>query len=502
MEAGISLSEITALRPFGNQLLQCQNIHEVVEVVFEKIDQEIHPQVISLFLFSKDGRIRRFKIYGRDYQGQPIEDSWLLGESYLPGESFSGKAAAPSEDSLSPYGEPYICNDLEQASSGFINGKAYEEKLGFLKCGISVPLNGNNRTFGTIEVLNKIDTSTQTSSREMIFTDKEFCWLSIVGSHVSAAISRLREADETKVYANITRMLVDPQDSRKSSKEAYKSVTDQLVGELMPYKVCVLRLLDGKDTLFFVEESHTEDVTMQLKGFSSRKVIEGLVGNAFQSGKPIKIERIKDEADKFVSIEWIEQQKLKSFICFPLTVQGESVGVLSLFTGYEHEFTQDNMDFLENVSHLLAAYRVGIRRATEAKKMMASKVKSENEEDVNFEIIRQQKNELSERFNLLENKKKAFKAKLSIMLIQIVFGILVFLCFLYIVLAPYINPGLYSSLPKFSDILSSLVATVAFLWICFKLMKAKFLLNKIQQLSNFYSWGRSLLTRVNSLEDI
>ncbi|GAP99837.1 GAF domain-containing protein [Leptolyngbya sp. NIES-2104] len=334
IEAGISWSEITELRAFGNQLLRCQNIHEVVKVVFEKIDEEIHPQVISLFTFAKDGRIRRFKIQGIDHEGKPIEDSWLEGESYSPGESFSGKAAAPGENTSSPYGEPNICQNLDQEADNFINGAAYKEKLGFLKCGISVPLNGNNRTFGTLEVLNKVEINTHIPNRQLSFTDKEICWLTIVGSHVSAAISRLREEDKSKVYTNISRMLADPQDFRRSSKEAYKSVIDQLVGDLMPYKVCILRLLEGSDTLFFVEESHTEDVDMRSKGSAPRRITEGLVGEAFQSGRPIKIEQIKNEIDRFKSRAWIEEQDMKSYICFPLTVQGESVGVLSLYTGY------------------------------------------------------------------------------------------------------------------------------------------------------------------------
>ncbi|GAP99840.1 hypothetical protein NIES2104_64060 [Leptolyngbya sp. NIES-2104] len=157
--------------------------------------------------------------------------------------------------------------------------------------------------------------------------------------------------------------------------------------------------------------------------------------------------------------------------------------------------------FLFHFTYLLAVYRVGIRRATEAKKLMAYESSQQGEEDVSFQMIKEQKTELEEQFALIKKRRKLFRVKLLILLGQIVLGILLFISFLYIVLASYINLGFYSNLPKYSDALSALIATGILIWVCSKLMNVKSLLAKIKQLSDFHSWGSSLLNRVVNLEN-
>ncbi|MGB5770840.1 MAG: hypothetical protein WBM32_13385 [Crocosphaera sp.] len=119
-----------------------------------EVHKQLKVQVASLFLFSKDGTIKRVGINGIDKEGNWIDNSWFPDEQYAPGESFSGRAVPPY-DAESGYGEPQYSNQLEQEYS-MINAYRYKGKLGELKCGISVPLNGSYRTFGTLEVLNKM----------------------------------------------------------------------------------------------------------------------------------------------------------------------------------------------------------------------------------------------------------------------------------------------------------------------------------------------------------
>ncbi len=127
-----------------------QTLDRIINKTFDKIRQTLNPQVISVFLFSKNGCIEKYKTWGKDRNNKDIENGWLKDERYNRGQSFSGKAAQGD-----PYGEPHFSNNLdEETRIGKLSyGKHYEEKLGFLKCGISVPLDSNYRTFGTIEVL-------------------------------------------------------------------------------------------------------------------------------------------------------------------------------------------------------------------------------------------------------------------------------------------------------------------------------------------------------------
>jgi GAF domain-containing protein len=362
METGINLQQITELRKFGNKILELSSVSDIVDEAFSEVKQKLFPQVVSIFLFSKNGFLERYKINGTDRYGSSIDPLWLCNEKYEPGQSFSGKAA---------HGEPFWSNKLDLEVDKFIHGKEYCEKLGFLKSGVSVPLNGNRKTFGTIEVINRFNPGIEKET----YSDSDICWLALVGSHIAAAISRLRKKGEDKIFATISRVLADPTldntPVHTTDKSAYKIIANQLVDYLMPYKVCIVRLTFDGQSLFVTDKAHSDGDEKGWYGRADepRMIGRKIVGRVFQSGKYEIIKDIDKDIDKkgseFTNVEWIKSQNLKSFICFPLLVLGKVIGTLSLFTGYVHEFTESDIEFLENVSFLLAAFRVRSRKIKE-----------------------------------------------------------------------------------------------------------------------------------------
>ncbi len=177
IEANISLSDITKLRKFGNQLLARKTLSQICDDTFNLIEKEIHPQVSSIFIFQKDGYIERVGIRGIDIDRNRIPADWLNKrndedrERYRPGDGFSGFVVKPKEDDI--YGEPLLSTNIEQDFT-LIFGQQYKEKLGFLGSGISVPLNGTHRTFGTIEVLNKINPNTGSPDPDCYLNKRDF----------------------------------------------------------------------------------------------------------------------------------------------------------------------------------------------------------------------------------------------------------------------------------------------------------------------------------------
>jgi len=375
MKDYITLQEINELKIFGNSILRCDDIEDVIRETFTKIEERISPQIASVFLFSKEGCIEKYKSKGIDKNRQTINETWLPKENYKPGQSFSGKAAQGE-----PYGETNWSNSLDVEINEFTYGQAYIDKLGFLKCGVSVPLNATHRTFGTIEVINRINNSTGRADTSLDFDESDVCWLTIVGSHVAVAISRLRKKDEDKVFATISRVLADPEEEdiavHSVWKSTYQVIAEKLVDHLMPYKVCIVRLtFDGK-SLIVTDKAHSDGREgWKDRSDEPRYLGQGLVGTVFESGESIEISNISERKEEFTNGDWIESQGLKSFICFPLIILGKVIGTLSLFTGYVHEFTKGDLEFLENVSFLLAAYKV-----------RAEKVKKEDIEDTNLTI--------------------------------------------------------------------------------------------------------------------
>lgn len=350
--------EVFELRKFGNKILTECEITPILDKVFSLIHYQLGVQVASVFLFSKEGCIERVGISGFDLKGKLISNDWLEKERYSPGESFSGSAAKGT-----PYGETKWSNSLDLEVKDFKYGNEYIKKLGRLECGISVPLNGTHRTFGTIEVINKATPGKK-------FNEAEVCWLTVLGGHVAMAFSKLRVREKDKLFSYISKVLADPKyelpkvysqedKSNKSSRSVYKIVAEQLVSSLTPYKACIVRLSFDGNSVSVVDAAHADgDKGLNSRHDDARLVGQGIVGKVFRSGEPEIVESIEDRKHDFLNLDWIIEENLKSYICFPLTVLGRTIGTLSLFIGYEYVFDESDIEFLQNVSYLLAAFKV------------------------------------------------------------------------------------------------------------------------------------------------
>ena len=68
---------------------------------------------------------------------------------------------------------------------------------------------------------------------------------------------------------------------------------------------------------------------------------------------------IEKEQHKILNKEWFEQQKtpLKTLICYPVLVNKEVVGTITLITGYKHEFITSDITFIEDLSCRLAIFK-------------------------------------------------------------------------------------------------------------------------------------------------
>lgn len=397
------LKEINELRSIGNTLFECETIDKIFEKVTPIIQKKLQAQVISLFLISKDNCLNRRKIWGFDKNQELITDDWLKNESYELGTSFSGKAANPVADK--PYGETHFSNKLEQDVGKLSYGSEYIEKLGLLKCGISIPLNGIHRTIGTLEVLNKLDPNINKPIENCSFSEFDIYWLTIIGSHVASAIIRLRRKWEEKIVSDISFRLADPDNENPNLESAYDLFAKHLIHEFMPYKVCIIRLCFDNKSLQVISKAKTDDITWVERCDNPRMKSQGIVGEVLENKEPIIVENIEKNIDKFLNKEWIETQKkqgkpLKSFICYPLVIRNKVVGTISLFTGYYHKFIESELLFLKNISFQLAVFKTINNSFQEDYEQMSKNYKKslksieqqykERLEDKNKQIARQE----------------------------------------------------------------------------------------------------------------
>lgn len=340
--------ELKNLNDLSKQLMNCKSVDEVVKMALAAVRKQLNVQVSSLFLFSKDGIIKRIGIDGIDKDGKKIDNSWFPDEKYLPGESFSGKAIPPY-DAESGYGEPQYSNHLEKEYS-MDNGNFYKEKLGELKCGISVPLNGSYRTFGTLEVLNK-----RTPRK---FRREDIYWLMMIGRVVADSISLFKAKQSLVIYKTLIEKLVELEASPRNFnlKEAYNFVGNSLIADFLPYQVCIIRIPDDNDNLNIEIKCETPNISWEGRKDGSVKSGSQIVGEVYNSKKEKYIKDINEvEIKKFNNKEWIRNNQLKSFACLPLCVQEECVGTISVYTKYNHIFYKDHRNFLEQIALLTAA---------------------------------------------------------------------------------------------------------------------------------------------------
>ncbi|MGK7957654.1 MAG: GAF domain-containing protein [Crocosphaera sp.] len=249
--------KLRSLNEINRKLIGCQTLEEVTTEALKQVRYHLKVQVASIFLFNKDGYIQRVGIEGVDKDNNPIDgEKWLPDEKYLPGQSFSGKPVPPS-DSESTYGEPHYSNQPMEEYVDMINGQTYRDKLGQLKSIMSVPLNGLNRTFGTLEVFNKKD-----NNRLIDFDNDDVYILMLFGTIISGMIADFRRRDKLSMYSRMAQMLIKLE-SKKSSfvlQDVYQFVVNNLVSSTTAYKVAIIRIANKNKEFEIAEQAKTEDI--------------------------------------------------------------------------------------------------------------------------------------------------------------------------------------------------------------------------------------------------
>ena len=331
--------------------MACDSVEDVIQRALELIRDKLNSQVASIFLYSKNGVIKRKGINGIDKDGNSIKNTWFPDEAYAPGVSFSG-LAVPKYSAESGFGEPQWSNDiLNDFTSDPETRNSYLEKLGDLKSGISVPLNGRYRTFGTIEVMNKLDSGK--------FSQNNVYWLTSIAQSVANFISDSRRKKEVDAFTKITQKLIYVEaidkDFHLQEKEVYDLVVEKITEDYTPYKACILRIANENGDLELMAKSGTSDVDWLNVREDVKKTSRGIAGKVFKTKKPIFTENIDCKKDEFYNQELINKNRFKSYVCIPLVIENEVFGTISVYIGYYHKFSTNHKYFLKNIAFLTAA---------------------------------------------------------------------------------------------------------------------------------------------------
>ncbi|HCF30290.1 MAG TPA: hypothetical protein DEV81_24525 [Cyanobacteria bacterium UBA11049] len=354
--------------------------NEIVKNALKIVREKLKSQMAAIFLFSKDGLLERIGIEGIDKDGNFVENDWYKEESYQVGESFTGKAAQIKEGSN--YGETQYIRNLDETDLKEESRRKYEEKFGSIKCAIAIPLNGRNKTYGVIQVVNKIDSTKNIPFSEALFSEDDVRWLYFLAAYIANALSNFRRDVQSGILKYLSHLLIRSNyNSHGRDRNALDEVCQQTVDLLVKnpetaFKAGILRIKNDNSHLLEVTATSISNGVTENRDNKPIKIGDGLAGRVAESGKPLILQGIRNEPqiNSFTNRSWINENRFESFGCFPLLAKEDVLGTLSLYTGYNYDFYPDSIEFVQSVADLLASfvYRLKLEKIESEVKLVAA----------------------------------------------------------------------------------------------------------------------------------
>ncbi len=354
-ELSPNLSELFDVR---NKLLSCKTRKELIDTTIDLTLKKLRSQIASVFLLSKDGKLERIAIGGKNVTGDVIENSWYTDEILKSGESFTGKVIVAQHGSR--FGKPIWSNDLSKEEIGEYSRRRYTDLLGRLTCAVAVPLNGKHITFGVLEAINKeYQEGQEDRDIPQTFTEDDLYWLSNIAIDLATGISNLRRDNEIKVLTDMSNMLVSP---IYDLNDIHQKVAELLVGELTSYKACIIRLANYNKLSIVAKAGN---VTWSPRFDDPIGPSERIAWKVYRDRTREVVTNIVDRSNEFHNYKWIRQNNLKSCVIMPIMTRNSVFGTITLFTGFEYEFYERNLGFLENIAALIGSYEDSLQRRQE-----------------------------------------------------------------------------------------------------------------------------------------
>lgn len=367
-------------RRIKRELMSLENKQKLIDTSLDVVRNKLYPQVVAIYLFSKEGNLYRAGIKGVNSEGNLVKE-WFEEPHY----SLSNKE----------HESCYIVKAAKNEESQFLNyfdeeslpkkiWDSYSEVLGGLRCSMAFPLDGKNRTYGVLVLMNKIDQKTgNIMLNSCAFSDEEYSWFSEISSLIAIAMSSFHRGEQDKLENDLSKLLVE--DSPK--EEVYKEVVRRLTSENTGFKVCVLRIKNEQEKLEVVDVyAHGNNDEERKKILNSRintpiqtnATIQTEVGSFHskikKSLKPEKFLINESTIGKFSENQkWVRDNKFKSFGCFPLVAGDDFFGTISLYSAYEYNFYPSYDNFLDRVTTLLASFILRVKR-DDQKNVIAEKI--------------------------------------------------------------------------------------------------------------------------------
>jgi signal transduction histidine kinase/DNA-binding response OmpR family regulator len=238
---------------------------------------------------------------------------------------------------------------------------------------VRVPLKAKGDVVG---VLN-IETRRRTS-----FSKRQLELLKAIGNVIGVGLENARLFTETRRQLDRVEALREISVATASSLDLSRvlNVLLEKIAAALPYSALAIRLFDKASGELRATAAWNIDI-QEWRASSGKNGGGGLSAIVFENKSPLAIRRLLSDS-RTSRPEIFRRQGLVSYLGLPIIANGEGVGVLSIYTKFEHEFPEDEIRFLATLTNPagMAIYNSQLyehTRAQAAELERSNKVKDE-----------------------------------------------------------------------------------------------------------------------------
>jgi GAF domain-containing protein len=397
--------------PFYSESLTPEQIKkrkmQIVDKALEIVCNNINCQSAAVFLISKSGFLERFGIRGwSDNSEIKNNNNWFPLEKYEIGKSFTGLAAKAEPGER--YGKIKSTDNLSEEDLDPLCREEYKQKFKELRCAIAVPLNGRNRTYGVLRIINKVEEQNDNGKKIRLisrdsFSEEDVRVLLFLSTYLANTLSNFRRDIESDILKYLSRLLIRYSNQYPVGinndvklKSVCQNITDLLVkSPETAFQACILRRANKNGSFEYQSSSLAPGITKRdnndARVIGENRSVWFVVGK----GKRLIIKDLQKSRllSQFNNKKWIDNNKFVSFGCFPLVEKDEVVGTLSVYIGFEYSFHPDGVAFLQGIADLLALFFMKIKQ--EEMQLELSSLQEERKQSLSrvrrkFEVLAKQ----------------------------------------------------------------------------------------------------------------
>lgn len=192
------------------------------------------------------------------------------------------------------------------------------------------------------------------SYSENAFTKQDKKVLTLMASEATRVLNRLWLIQKLRQTAHQLEVLIDIAQSvvtKRQLEEILQTITSRSL-EIIPCSLSAIFLKDeGQDTLSLRASSGDVD-TADLN--ETIAFAESAIGTAFTRQKTIEITDLPKIEENHLS-KLIQKEKLASMISCPILYENEAIGVLNIYTNYQHRFNNTEKRVFQTLASLGAS---------------------------------------------------------------------------------------------------------------------------------------------------